>query len=108
MNFLKRIGVNGNRVVISQSTISMTSFKPFILLTAGLLLPYSSQAQDNQDAPGALHTKQLSQTVRGRVMDAASQQPLAGVVIVLVSDNSINASTDGDGYFTLNNVPLGR
>ncbi len=52
--------------------------------------------------------KAFTQKVRGRVLDAESKQPLAGVIIVAKSDNQLNAVTDGDGYFVINNVPVGR
>lgn len=52
--------------------------------------------------------KNFTQKVRGRVLDAESKQPLAGVIVVAKSDNRLNAVTDGDGYFTISNVPVGR
>lgn len=52
--------------------------------------------------------KAFTQKVRGRVLDAESKQPLVGVIIVAKSDNQLNAVTDGDGYFVINNVPVGR
>lgn len=52
--------------------------------------------------------KAFTQKIRGRVLDAESKQPLVGVIIVAKSDNQLNAVTDGDGYFTIANVPVGR
>lgn len=52
--------------------------------------------------------KAFTQKVRGRVLDAESKQPLVGVIIVAKSNNQLNAVTDGDGYFTISNVPVGR
>lgn len=51
----------------------------------------------------------VSQTVRGEVIDTDSRQPLPGAtVIILNSDPIIGASTDLDGKFRMDNVPLGR
>lgn len=50
---------------------------------------------------------QSTQTIRGKVVDQASQMPLIGVV-VLVEDQDINTTTDIDGNFILENVPVGR
>lgn len=50
----------------------------------------------------------LKQNVHGYITDAESKQPLEGVTIVLLANNSINAFSDSDGYFVLYNVPIGR
>jgi hypothetical protein len=52
---------------------------------------------------------QLTQKVRGTVYDEASKMPLPGVVVkVLDTNRLIAATTDFDGEFTLNDVPVGR
>jgi hypothetical protein len=52
---------------------------------------------------------QTTQTVRGIITDQTTEQPLIGAnVILLNSDPIIGASTDMDGKFELNGVPLGR
>ena len=53
---------------------------------------------------------QLTQTVKGRVTDSDSKQPLAGVnITIAVSvDKTIGTSSDGDGYYQLKEVPIGR
>lgn len=51
----------------------------------------------------------LTQTVRGQVIDQVVQIPLPGAnVILLGSDPVVGTTTDGDGYFVLTNVPVGR
>jgi len=51
----------------------------------------------------------LYQTVRGQVMDEASNQPIPGAnVVVPGSDPLIGASTDADGRFKIERVPVGR
>lgn len=51
---------------------------------------------------------QSVQFVFGIITDEASEVPLQGAVIVLVSDPSIGAVTDEDGAFRLSGVPIGR
>lgn len=56
-----------------------------------------------------MSTLQAQQTIRGQVIDEASKAPLPGVNIVLMgTDPPVGTSTDGNGYFKLQNVPLGR
>ncbi|MEM9142080.1 MAG: TonB-dependent receptor [Bacteroidota bacterium] len=50
----------------------------------------------------------LSQTVKGKVIDSETGAPLVGATVQLISDFSIGSITDGQGYFTLNEVPVGR
>ncbi|HAS47213.1 MAG TPA: TonB-dependent receptor [Microscillaceae bacterium] len=50
-----------------------------------------------------------TQTIRGRVLDKQSKFPLIGANVLIVGSNPlIGAATDVDGYFVINNVPLGR
>ncbi|MFM1876433.1 MAG: hypothetical protein RL266_2170 [Bacteroidota bacterium] len=52
---------------------------------------------------------QITQTIRGKVVDAVSQRPLPGAsVVVLDSTKFQGAATDLDGNFSLQNVPIGR
>ena len=54
--------------------------------------------------------QQLTQTIRGTVVDAESKFPLPGVNVALLNDdNSIDrgASTNIDGEFRIDNVPSG-
>lgn len=51
----------------------------------------------------------ISQTIKGRVLDNASQISLPGATILIQgTDPLIGGSTDMDGYFRLENVPVGR
>ena len=53
--------------------------------------------------------QQLTQTVRGTVVDQDSKAPLFGVNIVVVnSDPFLGTTSDMDGNFKLENVPVGR
>lgn len=56
----------------------------------------------------SLQAQNITQRVRGQIIDAASKQPLAGVVIFLINNNQLNATTDADGFFVISNVPVGR
>lgn len=52
---------------------------------------------------------QITQTIRGKVVDAITQQPLPGASVVLLdSANFQGAAADFDGNFKLENVPIGR
>ncbi len=54
-------------------------------------------------------TTTLYQTVRGQVVDEASNQPIPGAnVVVPGSDPLIGASTGPDGRFKIEKVPVGR
>lgn len=55
-------------------------------------------AQDNRPA----------QTIRGIVIDQASGTPLAFVSVGLLDLPNIGTTTDDDGKFTMNNIPVGR
>jgi hypothetical protein len=72
-----------------------TILKPFILLFFCLAL---SAAAEN-----------LTQTVRGAVYDATTQQPLPGAnIIILDSNPMLGASSDVLGEFRIDKVPVGR
>lgn len=52
---------------------------------------------------------QSTQTVRGKITDAASKTPVVGATVVLVGSNPlIGTTTDTDGSFRLVKVPTGR
>ncbi len=69
----------------------------------GKLLIYKSG--DTIKVPGDV----LYQTVRGRVLDEVSNQPIPGANIIIPgSDPLIGASTDPDGRFRIQRVPVGR
>jgi len=58
---------------------------------------------------GAL-SAQITQTIRGKIIDQESNFPLIGVNITVSSvvDMPMGASSDIDGSFRINNVPIGR
>ena len=49
-----------------------------------------------------------TQSVRGTVKDKISNQALIGVTVVLEGDNQIGTTTNIEGEFELQNVPIGR
>ncbi len=82
-----------------------------IALGLALIAGFSAYAQEDNKSiskPQSNKTATLTQHVRGMVTDAASKQPLAGVVVVLQTNNTLNAITDDKGYFDIANVPVGR
>jgi hypothetical protein len=51
----------------------------------------------------------ISQTIRGTVVDAVTGYPLIGATVVLLDFEPLTGTiTDLDGEFRLNNIPLGR
>lgn len=52
--------------------------------------------------------QQLSQIIRGKIVDADSKLPIPGVNIVLLDSTTVGASTDINGYYRLENIPIGR
>lgn len=67
-----------------------------LLITAGLAV--CAEAHEKR-----------TQTIRGKVMDAVTGYPLPGAHVILKDSNPlIAASTDLNGQFSLNQVPVGR
>ena len=64
------------------------------LLLLSLLIPFYSHAQ-------------LSQTLRGRIVDKESKYPLIGATVQIV-DVSLGSLTDTSGVYRIANVPVGR
>ena len=57
----------------------------------------------------AVKSQDLAQTVRGNVLDKISQTPLRGSTVVISGTNpQLATTTDSEGCFRIENVPLGR
>jgi len=57
----------------------------------------------------SFESEMITQTVRGRVTDKQTMQPLPGAnVIILGSDPIRGTAADVDGHFTLRHTPIGR
>jgi hypothetical protein len=51
----------------------------------------------------------LTQTIKGQIIDKQSQQGLPGATVFLLNSNpQIGSTSDDNGYFKLTNVPIGR
>ena len=52
----------------------------------------------------------LTQTVKGRITDKESKTSLPGAIVRLASDSTFKlaSQTDDEGYFRLENIPIGR
>ncbi|MEM8485916.1 MAG: carboxypeptidase-like regulatory domain-containing protein [Bacteroidota bacterium] len=70
----------------------------FALLFAGLFFAFSGTAVQAQQVPAAVIT--------GTVVDAETGTPLAGAH-VFIAESMIGTTTDGDGRYRLERVPLG-
>ncbi|NLG63792.1 MAG: SusC/RagA family TonB-linked outer membrane protein [Candidatus Cloacimonetes bacterium] len=55
---------------------------------------------------GAMFTRGAPGTIVGRVIDEATQEPLASVQVYVVG-TALNALTDGNGSYVINGVPAG-
>lgn len=53
---------------------------------------------------GSLAFGQASNTIQGRVIDATTQEPIAGATVAVIGGD-IRSSSDGEGRFTLTGVP---
>ncbi|GAB3245072.1 carboxypeptidase-like regulatory domain-containing protein [Hymenobacter seoulensis] len=72
----------------------------FIVLIASFLASVLS---------GPVHAQGLSQTIRGRVLDRESQQPLTGATVVVAGSSPLLVGTaDNNGDFRIGQVPVGR
>jgi hypothetical protein len=55
------------------------------------------------------NAQQFTQTIKGRITDAESRQPIVGATVLVLGMQSIKgATTDTKGYFKLSEVPVGR
>ncbi len=53
--------------------------------------------------------QELTQSIRGRIVDADSEFPAIGATVIVVGSSPfIGSATDIDGYFKLEDVPIGR
>lgn len=53
--------------------------------------------------------QELTQTIKGRIVDEQSKSPIIGATVILLgSDPILGATTDIEGYFTIYKVPIGR
>jgi hypothetical protein len=60
-------------------------------------------------AAPALFSQQITQNIKGQVMDDQSKVPLIGVTVVIVGSNPLKGTvTDTDGRFRIDNVAVGR
>jgi len=58
---------------------------------------------------GVIEAQNITQTIKGKVVDKETQSPLPGATIVVLNSNPvIGAVSDIDGIFIIKNVPIGR
>lgn len=56
-----------------------------------------------------VHAQQITQVIRGTVSDDVSRLPLSGaIVVVMESDPVLGTTTDSEGRFRMEQVPVGR
>jgi hypothetical protein len=55
----------------------------------------------------SVHAQELTQTVRGTVVDKESRQPLVGAAVILVGSNPLRGTvTDENGKFMILSSPI--
>lgn len=79
---------------MKQNKIEFTLDLKKILLVLVLIIGYSSFAQKG--------------TIRGQVIDNFTDQPLEGVTVIFLTDSTIGTTTNAEGKFRLENLPIGR
>lgn len=59
---------------------------------------------------GSVQAQAVTGTLRGQVLDADSKQPLAGATVEALRDSVVigGGYTDEEGYFAVENIPVGR
>ncbi len=77
-------------------------FLPVFLFLTLYTIPFARVFADSD--PSLLNK---TVTVEGKVIDSGTHKPLAGVNVIILN-SAMGASTDKDGHFTIDNVPLGR
>jgi len=58
---------------------------------------------------GSASAQQMTQNIRGRILDQDSKSPLIGATVLIVASDPVKGSvTDVDGNFKITDVPVGR
>jgi hypothetical protein len=58
---------------------------------------------------GSVYAQEITQTIKGSVVDKQSQGPLPGVIVQLLNSDPVKAAvTDMNGEFRITDVPIGR
>ncbi|WP_035695172.1 TonB-dependent receptor [Flavobacterium soli] len=79
---------------MKQNKIEFTLDLKKLLIIIVLVIGYSSFAQKG--------------TIRGQVIDNFTDQPLEGVTVIFLTDSTIGTTTNAEGKFRLENLPIGR
>jgi len=83
----------------------MPFFKSFMRRFLGFFLGLVLLVSTN----GIIHAQELTQVIRGSIIDQDSKIPLIGATVFIVgSDPILGGSTDVDGRFSIKGVPVGR
>lgn len=54
------------------------------------------------------YAQAITQTVRGRIIDDDTRMPLPGANIVVAGNEKVGTTSDAEGFFRLQNIPVGR
>ena len=53
-------------------------------------------------------SQQITQNIRGRLLDKETKAPLIGATIIMLTDTTLGTTSDEEGYFKITGVPIGR
>ncbi len=77
-----------------------------LLYACLFLLTFAPVAKAHDTDPSE---QPVTQTFRGRILDAYTEQPLPGAAVVILDTDPLRGTATGiDGYFRLDHLPLGR
>ena len=93
------LALNEKNVIISMKQFAITTI--MLLISTNLILQSTFDLQ-----------AQPSQTIKGKVIDTDTQHPLVGAAIYILGGDgkeiAYGGTSDIDGYFRIENVPVGR
>lgn len=102
----KKITLALNEASIDQALTQMLKKTGHIYRIKGYHIIIS--LPDGKQKAAKEKTQELTQTIRGIVIDAQTNTPIEYASVMIQQEGSLGAITDSLGRFRINNIPLGR